>query len=50
MIWLMIFFLLMVFLLIDNIGVRFVIYAILTIFTSVKATDFLMGRKVKDEF
>ena len=46
----MIFFLLMVFLLIDNIGVRFVIYAILTIFTSVKATDFLMGRKIKDEF
>jgi hypothetical protein len=50
MIWLMIFFLLMVFLLIDSIVVRFFVYAILTIFTSVKATDFLMGRKVKDEF
>ena len=47
MVYLMIFFLLMVFLLINNIGFRFVIYLILTVFTSIQITDYLMGRKIK---
>ena len=47
MIYLMMFFLLMVFILINNTSFRFVIYLILTAFTSVQVTDYLMGRKIK---
>lgn len=50
MIFLMTFFMLTIFLVINKANFRFVVYASLSIFTSIKITDGLMGRRIRDDF